>query len=83
MNSTMTQYEYRVTQSRYTIEGCTYTVYGMSVYRRDHADCSALPVREIPNISLSRSKAAELADRCNRLQPSLIHLDDIIEDELP
>lgn len=83
MNSTITQYEYRITQAQYTIEGCTYTVYGLSVYRRDADNVSVLPVREIPNISLSRARTAELADRCNRLQPSLLHLDDILEDFLP
>ena len=83
MNSTITQYEYRVTQSRHTIEGCTYTVYGMSIYQRDRADQPALLVREVPNISLSQARVAELVANCNRLQPSLIHLDDIVEDYLP
>ena len=83
MNNTITQYEYRVLQTQYTIQGRTYTVYGISVYEQAFDNSPIALVRKVPNISLSMSRVADLVERCNRLQPSPIHLDDIIEDFLP
>ena len=82
MNSTLTTYEYQVTESLCHIEGRTYTVYGIAICQRI-AHRPLVTVRVVPNISLSKARVSDLVDRCNRLQPSLHHLDDIIEDFLP
>jgi hypothetical protein len=83
MNSTVTTYEYQVSESQCRIEGRAYTVYGMAVYQQTSDPDSLIAVRTVPNISLSKTRVSDLVDRCNRLQPSLGHLDDIIEDFLP
>ena len=81
MNNTIARYDYRLSETVYIMDGRAYTVYGMTVHRNDGQD--TLPVRKIPNISLSMTRVSRLVETCNRLQPSLLHLDDILEDCLP
>ena len=83
MNNTVTQYDYRISVSLRTEEERTYTSYGISVYQNTPDESHPRLMRHIPDISLSLSRVAELVDRCNRLQPSLVHLDDLVEDCLP
>ena len=83
MNTTLTRYDYRISASRHVAEGRTYTAYGISVYQTIPPDPLPQLIRDIPDISQSLSRVATLVERCNRLQPSLVHLDDIVEDYLP
>lgn len=54
-----------------------YTAYGL-----DAVDSDGRILRSVPDLLLDRQRVMDLIDRCNALELSLIHLDDVIEDLL-
>lgn len=55
-----------------------YTAYGLDIY---NAKTEKL-IRSIKDICLKKEHLEALIAKCNKLQPNLIHIDDIIEDFL-
>ena len=58
-------------------DGVLYIAYGL-----DAVDADGRILRSVPDVLLDRQRVMDLIDRCNALELSLIHLDDVIEDLL-
>lgn len=58
-------------------DGVLYIAYGL-----DAVDADGRILRSVPDLLLDRWRVMDLIDRCNALELSLIHLDDVIEDLL-
>ena len=58
-------------------DGVLYIAYGL-----DAVDADGRILRSVPDLLLDRHRVMDLIDRCNALELSLIHLDDVIEDLL-
>lgn len=58
-------------------DGVLYIAYGL-----DAVDSDGRILRSVPDLLIDRRRVMDLIDRCNALELSLIHLDDVIEDLL-
>lgn len=63
-----------------TDEGEEYTAYGIEARTIKHG--KYIIEQCIPNLFFEYERAKELVDLCNSLEISLVHLMDVIEDEL-
>jgi hypothetical protein len=56
--------------------------YGVAAYANSREDGTATVVAAVCDICSDRSRLEEFIDSCNRLELSLIHLNDVIDDFL-
>jgi len=56
--------------------------YGIAAYAASDSDSSAIVLASVSDICGDKSRAEALAEKCNRLGVSPLHLPDIIEDFL-
>lgn len=77
----MNKYIYRLNKNILkTEEGKTYTAYDVEAWTvKNRTYCLA---ESIPNVFLEYERAKNFIDSCNFLEISLVHLMDVIEDEL-
>ena len=78
----MTEIAYGIVETHNSVDGNTYTSYGIAAYARaEHSDTVPM-IASINNITTDRKKLTELVQSCNLLKLSLIHLNDVVEDFL-
>lgn len=73
---------YGVAEDHYLLYGCERISYGLVVYADAASEGTASILASIPDISSDYAALAALAELCNRMGLSLIHLDDVVEDFL-
>ena len=78
----MSHVTYAVLDELHRVGGESRTSYGLAVYSDVATDGSACLVASFHDLSSSRPPLEALAERCNRLRPSLDHLPNIISDFL-
>ncbi len=79
MTSTVT---YGITEEVYSLGTDFRTAYGIAAYADAEEDGTATVLRSVHDITSDREKLKALADTCNRLNLSTIHLLDVVEDFL-
>ncbi len=62
----------------FCVDAGNYISYGMDIYNTKTEKL----IRSIKDICLKKENLEALIVKCNKLQPALIHIDDIIEDFL-
>lgn len=75
------EYTYGITEEVYSIEKHSRKSYGIAAYS-DSGDSTATFVASVHDISSDRKSLDGLVLLCNRLELSLIHLNDAVEDFL-
>lgn len=73
---------YGITEETYTLNGESRKSYGIAVYADAEEDGSATILTSVRDITSEQERLAELVRKCNLLELSPIHLDDVIEDFL-
>ena len=73
---------YGVSKEIYEWEEKQRIAYGIVVYADIEKDGTATIIESIRDISSDRKAIEELVEKCNRLQLSLIHLGDVVDDFL-
>lgn len=73
---------YGTLEEVYTVNGVSRTAYGIAAYADADADGTATVVASVRDITPYREKADGLAELCNRLELSVLHLYDVVEDLL-
>ncbi len=72
------EYTYRVNESTvYNEEGTAHTVYGVDV-----VDDQENIIESIPDVFFDRPKAEKLVKMCNKYNLALIHLREVVEDNI-
>lgn len=71
---------YAVVKEHYTLGEEERISYGVAVYSNSVSDGTACIVASVHDITSDAKKASELVRRCNDLQLSADHLEDVIED---
>ncbi len=79
MTSTVT---YGITEGVYSLGTDSRTAYGIAAYADAEEDGTATVFWSVHDITSDKEKLKALADTCNRLKLSTIHLQDVIEDFL-
>lgn len=78
----MNDITYEMIEETYSFEGNVRCSYGIAAYANADTDGTATIVASVHDITADRQALAELVSLCNRLEISLLHLDNIIEDFL-
>lgn len=73
---------YGVTEEFYCCGVSFRTSYGIAAYADANEDGTTTAVAAVHDITADKQTLSELVSQCNRLELSLIHLDDVIEDFL-
>lgn len=73
---------YGMTEEIYTLNGKSRKSYGIAVYSNAEEDGSATILTAVRDITSERERLEDLVRKCNLLELSPIHLDDVIEDFL-
>lgn len=73
---------YGITEEIYTLNGKSRKSYGIAVYADSEEDGSTTILTSVRDITSERERLADLVHKCNLLELSPIHLDDVIEDFL-
>ena len=73
---------YEITEETYSLGSSTRTSYGITVYVGGHENGTAMIAAEIHDITADQQALTELVTLCNRLELSIIHLHDVIDDFL-
>ena len=73
---------YGMTEERYFHGAESRVSYGIVAYADAKEDGSATIVAAVHDVTADRQALSELVALCNRLELSLLHLDDVIEDFL-
>lgn len=72
---------YGMTEEVYSLGAERRVSYGIAAYA-DAEDGTATIVASIHDVTADKQALSELVETCNRLELSLLHLDDVIEDFL-
>ena len=78
----MTPVTYGTVEEVYTVNGVSRTSYGIAAYSDADVDGTVTVVASVRDITPCREKVDGLVDLCNRLELSVIHLWDVVEDIL-
>ena len=78
----MKEITYAVSEERYTFGNKTRISYGIVAYSNANEDGSKTIVASVSDITSDKAGLNELVDDCNRLELSVIHLNDVVEDFL-
>ena len=73
---------YGITEEIYTLGSDSRKSYGIVAYSNADTDKTATIVAAIHDITSDKQKLLELVQLCNKLQLSVIHLGDVVEDFL-
>ena len=71
---------YGVIRETFILDTAERTAYGIAAYADTESDGSATVIARIGDVTPDASKACELAELCNRLELSPMHLYDVVED---
>ncbi|MBQ7346483.1 MAG: hypothetical protein IJW55_00845 [Clostridia bacterium] len=71
---------YATVRSEYAQNGSTYVTYGIALTEEENGFITILET--IPNLCANQVKVQQLADLCNTLELSPIHLHEVIQDFL-
>lgn len=78
----MTPITYGLTEEKYTLGSDTRISYGIAAYADPNPDGTAAIVVSVHDVSSDREMLAELIENCNRLELSILHLHDVVENFL-
>lgn len=78
----MNEITYGVAEECYVLHGQERISYGLAAYADAALDYTATLVASVSDITSEYEQLAMLAGLCNRLDLSLIHLNDVVEDFL-
>lgn len=73
---------YGMTEEVYSLDTERRVSYGIAAYADVREDGTATIVASVHDLTADRQALSELVALCNRLNLSLLHLDDVIEDFL-
>lgn len=73
---------YAVVEERHSLGDCFRTSYGIAAYAGFAGDGTAIVVASVHDVTDDKQAIYELVDLCNRLELSVAHLADIVEDFL-
>ena len=73
---------YAVVEERYSLGDCSRTSYGIAAYANFSKDGTATVVATVCDVTDDKQAIAELVALCNRLELSIVHLMDVVEDFL-
>lgn len=71
---------YGVIEEKYTVGNHSRISYGIAAYADIEHNGTAIVVASVNDITSDRERITQLVDDCNRLNLSLIHLNDVVED---
>ena len=78
----MMKVTYGMTKEEYSLGADIRVSYGIVAYANAEEDNTATIVASVHDVTSDKKALSELVALCNRLELSLIHLDDVIEDFL-
>ena len=73
---------YGVIEGKYSLNGLTRTAFGIAVYSGPDIDDISNVVLTISDITSDKAKLKSFVELCNRLELSLIHIFDAVDDFL-
>ena len=73
---------YAIAEEKYALGEEKRTSYGIIVYANAAQDGTATIVASVRDITSDKKRLKKLVDDCNRLELSIIHLPDVVEDFL-
>ena len=73
---------YGITEEHYSLGEDSRTSYGIAAYADADTDGTAMIVASVHDITSDKQKLTELVLKCNRMELSVIHLYDVVEDFL-
>lgn len=78
----MSSITYGVVEELYSLGEESRTSYGIAAYADSEIDGTATIVLSVCDICSDKQRLAELVDRCNRQELSILHLHDAVEEFL-
>ena len=78
----MSTITYCVVAENYSLNGTARSAFGIVAYADAEEDGTATVVASAHDITDDRTRAEQLAEKCNRGNLALCHFDDVIEDFL-
>lgn len=78
----MNNVTYGVVEEHHNLNGHKRISYGIAVYADADIDGTVTVIATVNDITSDKQKLEELVQKCNCLELSLIHLNDVIEDFL-
>lgn len=78
----MSHITYGVTEEKYSLGGVSRTAYGIAAYAAADVDGTATVVASVHDVTDDRQKLSEFVELCNRLELSVCHLLEVVEDFL-
>lgn len=78
----MTDITYGITEEKYSIGDVSRISYGIAAYANADVDGTASIVAWVHDITSDKQKLSELVDVCNKLEVSVCHLLEVVEDFL-
>lgn len=73
---------YGIVEEHWILNGGERISYGIAAYANAELDGTATVIASVSDITPNRQRLIDLVSRCNLLELSLIHLNDVIEDFL-
>ena len=73
---------YGVTEEIYSLGRSSRTSYGIAAYADSEMDGTAAIVASVHDVTSDKQALGELVSLCNRLELSIVHLMDVVEDFL-
>ena len=73
---------YGMTEEVYSLGAERRVSYGIAAYADAEEDGTATIVASVHDVTADKQALAELVELCNRLELSLMHLNDVVEDFL-
>ena len=71
---------YGVVEEKYSLNGLTRTSFGIAVYSGSDIDDTSNVVLTISDITSDKAKLKSFVELCNRLELSLIHIFEAVDD---
>lgn len=78
----MTNVTYAVIEEKYSSGDCSRTSYGITACANFAEDGTATVVASVHDVTDDKQALSELVSLCNRLELSIVHLSDVVEDFL-
>lgn len=73
---------YAITEEKYTLGSESRTSYGIAAFVDAETSGTATIIYSIHDITSNKKRLLQLVDDCNRLELSIVHLSDVVEDFL-
>ena len=78
----MSDITYGITEEKYSVGNSSRVSYGIAAYAYADVDGTATVVASVHDVTQDKQKLSELVDVCNRLELSVCHLSEVVEDFL-